>query len=79
MSGHVNQPGCYEFDLGIPLRTFVEQYCGGMQRQEVQGRHPRRRLHGHPRHRPVRRRTRLRHRPQAQRPRPRHRLPHRLR
>jgi NADH-quinone oxidoreductase subunit F len=30
MSGHVNQPGCYEFELGIPLRVFVEQYCGGM-------------------------------------------------
>jgi len=30
MSGHVNRPGCFEFDLGIPLRTFVEDYCGGM-------------------------------------------------
>ncbi len=30
MSGHVNKPGVFEFDLGIPLRTFVEQYCGGM-------------------------------------------------
>ncbi|MEZ6234824.1 MAG: NADH-quinone oxidoreductase subunit NuoF [Phycisphaerales bacterium] len=30
MSGHVNRPGCYEFELGIPLRTFVEQYCGGI-------------------------------------------------
>ncbi|MEL7472320.1 MAG: NADH-quinone oxidoreductase subunit NuoF [Planctomycetota bacterium] len=30
MSGHVERPGCYEFDLGIPLRTFVEDYCGGM-------------------------------------------------
>lgn len=30
MSGHVAQPGCYEFELGIPLRTFVEDYCGGM-------------------------------------------------
>ncbi len=30
MSGHVNRPGVYEFDLGIPLRVFVEKYCGGM-------------------------------------------------
>jgi len=30
VSGHVNRPGCYEFDLGIPLRTLVEDYCGGM-------------------------------------------------
>jgi NADH-quinone oxidoreductase subunit F len=30
MSGHVNRPGVFEFDLGIPLRVFVEKYCGGM-------------------------------------------------
>src|SRR5690606_32489683 len=30
VSGHVNRPGVYECDLGIPLRTLVEQYCGGM-------------------------------------------------
>lgn len=30
VSGHVNRPGVYELDLGIPLRTLVEQYCGGM-------------------------------------------------
>ena len=30
MSGHVNKPGCFEFELGIPLRTFVEDYCGGI-------------------------------------------------
>ncbi len=30
MSGHVNNPGVFEFDLGIPLRVFVEKYCGGM-------------------------------------------------
>ncbi len=30
VSGHVNQPGVFEFDLGIPLRTIVEDYCGGM-------------------------------------------------
>ena len=30
VSGHVNRPGCYEADLGIPLRTLVEDFCGGM-------------------------------------------------
>jgi NADH-quinone oxidoreductase subunit F len=30
VSGHVVRPGCYECDLGIPLRTLVEEYCGGM-------------------------------------------------
>jgi NADH-quinone oxidoreductase subunit F len=30
VSGHVNNPGVFEFDLGIPLRTLVEDYCGGM-------------------------------------------------
>jgi len=30
MSGHVERPGVYELELGIPLRTFVEDYCGGM-------------------------------------------------
>jgi NADH-quinone oxidoreductase subunit F len=30
VSGHVERPGCYEVDLGIPLRTLVERYCGGM-------------------------------------------------
>jgi NADH-quinone oxidoreductase subunit F len=30
VSGHVVRPGCYECDLGIPLRTLVEEYCGGI-------------------------------------------------
>jgi len=30
VSGHVNTPGVFEFDLGIPLRTLIEDYCGGM-------------------------------------------------
>jgi NADH-quinone oxidoreductase subunit F len=32
VSGHVNRPGCYECDLGIPLRTLIESrdYCQGM-------------------------------------------------
>ncbi len=30
VSGHVNRPGCYEVELGIPLRKLVEDYCGGM-------------------------------------------------
>ncbi len=30
VSGHVNKPGCYEIELGIPLRRLVEDFCGGM-------------------------------------------------
>ncbi len=30
VSGHVNRPGVYECDLGIPLRKLVDNYCGGM-------------------------------------------------
>ncbi|TDJ59473.1 MAG: NADH-quinone oxidoreductase subunit NuoF [Planctomycetota bacterium] len=30
VSGHVNRPGVYEVDLGIPLRTLVEEHCQGM-------------------------------------------------
>ena len=30
VSGHVNRPGCYEVDLGIPLNKLVEIHCGGM-------------------------------------------------
>jgi NADH-quinone oxidoreductase subunit F len=30
VSGHVNRPGCYEVDLGIPLRKLVDEYCLGM-------------------------------------------------
>jgi NADH-quinone oxidoreductase subunit F len=30
VSGHVNKPGVFEFDLGIKLRDLVEQYCAGM-------------------------------------------------
>ncbi len=30
VSGHVNTPGVFECELGIPLRTLVEDYCGGM-------------------------------------------------
>lgn len=32
VSGHVNRPGVYECDLGIPLRTLIEgkDYCQGM-------------------------------------------------
>ena len=30
MSGHVERPGVYEFELGIPLRKFVEEHCGGI-------------------------------------------------
>ena len=30
VSGHVERPGVYEVELGIPLRTLVEEFCGGM-------------------------------------------------
>jgi NADH-quinone oxidoreductase subunit F len=30
VSGHVNRPGVYECDLGIPLRVLVEDHCQGM-------------------------------------------------
>ena len=32
VSGHVNKPGVFEFDLGIPLSTLIEDYCGGMRK-----------------------------------------------
>ena len=32
MAGHVERPGVYEFELGIPLRKFVEEHCGGMRK-----------------------------------------------
>jgi NADH-quinone oxidoreductase subunit F len=30
VSGHVNRPGVYECDLGIPLKELVEKFCLGM-------------------------------------------------
>jgi NADH-quinone oxidoreductase subunit F len=30
VSGHVNRPGVYEVDLGIPLSKLVNDFCGGM-------------------------------------------------
>lgn len=30
VSGHVERPGVYEVELGIPLKTLVEEFCGGM-------------------------------------------------
>lgn len=30
VSGHVNNPGCFELELGIPLRKLVEGLCGGI-------------------------------------------------
>ncbi len=31
-SGHINKPGVYEIDLGIPVEEFIfsDEYCGGM-------------------------------------------------
>lgn len=30
VSGHVNKPGNYEVELGIPLKTLIEEYAGGV-------------------------------------------------
>jgi NADH-quinone oxidoreductase subunit F len=30
LSGHVNRPGNYELPLGVPLRTLIEDYGGGV-------------------------------------------------
>ncbi len=30
ISGHVNRPGVYEDELGVTVRTFVEDHCQGM-------------------------------------------------
>ncbi|MBL4591026.1 MAG: SLBB domain-containing protein, partial [Phycisphaerales bacterium] len=30
VSGHVAKPGCYELELGVPLRTLIEDFCGGI-------------------------------------------------
>ena len=30
LSGHVNRPGNYELPLGVPLRTLIEEYGGGV-------------------------------------------------
>ncbi|MBI4124990.1 MAG: NADH-quinone oxidoreductase subunit NuoF [Deltaproteobacteria bacterium] len=29
-SGHVNKPGVYEVEMGLPVRTFVEEHLGGV-------------------------------------------------
>ena len=30
LSGHVNRPGVYEAPMGVPLRTLIEEYGGGV-------------------------------------------------
>jgi NADH-quinone oxidoreductase subunit F len=35
VSGHVNKPGNYEVPLGTPLKTLIEDYCGGLQHGSV--------------------------------------------
>jgi len=32
VSGHVNKPGNYEVPMGTPLKTLIEDYCGGLKR-----------------------------------------------
>jgi len=35
VSGQVNRPGNYEVPLGTPLKTLIEEYCGGLQHGSV--------------------------------------------
>ncbi len=35
VSGQVNKPGNYEVPLGTPLKTLIEDYCGGLQHGSV--------------------------------------------
>jgi len=35
VSGQVNKPGNYEVPLGMPLKTLIEEYCGGLQHGSV--------------------------------------------
>lgn len=38
LSGHVNRPGNYEAPLGVPLRTLIEDYGGGVrQGRQIKG------------------------------------------
>jgi len=30
ISGHVNKPGVYELETGTPLKTIINDYCGGV-------------------------------------------------
>ncbi len=30
VSGHVNKPGVYEIETGIPLKSLIDDYCGGV-------------------------------------------------
>ncbi|OGQ45286.1 MAG: NADH oxidoreductase (quinone) subunit F [Deltaproteobacteria bacterium RIFCSPLOWO2_02_FULL_46_8] len=29
-SGHINKPGVYEVEMGLPIRTFIEEHLGGV-------------------------------------------------
>jgi len=38
VSGHVRRPGVYEVELGYPLKSFLEEVCGGMREgRELKG------------------------------------------
>ena len=61
--GHVEPPGCYEFELGIPLRELVEEHCGGIRGgKKYKGAIPGGVSMGILGHGPVRRRDGFRHR-----------------
>jgi len=29
-SGHIHKPGVYEIEMGLPIQTFINEYCGGV-------------------------------------------------
>lgn len=29
-SGHIEKPGVYEVEMGLPIKTFIEEHCGGV-------------------------------------------------
>lgn len=29
-SGHIEKPGVYEIEMGLPVKTFIEEHCGGV-------------------------------------------------
>ncbi len=35
VSGQVNKPGNYEVPMGTPLKTLIEEYCGGLKHGDV--------------------------------------------
>ena len=80
VSGHVNNPGVFEVDLGIPLRKLVDEFAGGMRGgKKYKGAIAGGVSMGVLGAGSVRRRDGFRHRPEVRRDGPRHRVPDDLR